>query len=158
MIQNFINYLNDKFPNGILDYGPYWLLTHPWLALKPILRNTKYAWQRVYRGWDDRAIWSIDFYLSKIIPEMLKELKERKAGVPGNILNDEDFDKELFMVPDDALDRAMLRWDTILDEIIEGFEEYYNAQISGDNFYTEKSEKFNKAWDNFRKYFQNLWW
>src|SRR5271157_6140443 len=48
-------------------------------------REVKYAYQRVVRGWDDRAVWSIDYWLDDKMPAMLRKLKEDKHGIPGDM-------------------------------------------------------------------------
>lgn len=50
----------------------------------------KYAWQRVFRGWDDRESWNIDHYLSKRLGEQLVAMSEFAHGYPSE---DYPFDK-----------------------------------------------------------------
>src|SRR5579871_6411506 len=64
-----------------------------------VYREVKFAYQRVVRGWDDRAVWSIDYWLDDKMPAMLRKLKEDKHGVPmtmfdGLPLNDEGYHSE----------------------------------------------------------------
>lgn len=74
------------------------------------LKQLKWAWQRLYRGWDDRVIWSIMDYLARLLPVWLERLKEEKHGVPGSLCP-EGMDVE----------EASIVWDGILDEMIAGF-------------------------------------
>jgi hypothetical protein len=84
-------------------------------------REVKFAYQRVVRGWDDRAVWSIDYWLDDKMPAMLRKLKEDKHGVPmqmfdGLPMNDEGYHSE------PEMDIASARWDAVLDKMIAGFE------------------------------------
>lgn len=76
------------------------------------LRRLRWAWQRVYRGWDDRVIWNLDWYLAKMLPIWLRQLKAQKHGVPM------------------GLDSA--GWDAVLDDVIAGFEAAH--RICGHDF------------------------
>jgi hypothetical protein len=79
------------------------------------------AYQRVVRGWDDRAVWSIDYWLDDKMPAMLRKLKEDKHGIPmemfdGLPMNDEGYHSE------PEMEIASKRWDDVLDKMIAGFE------------------------------------
>jgi hypothetical protein len=45
--------------------------------------EVKYAWQRVFRGWDDRAGFSTGHYLAKNLGEQLVSMSENAHGWPG---------------------------------------------------------------------------
>lgn len=47
-------------------------------------RSVKWAYQRVVRGWDDRAVWAIDDHLSKTLGEQLVTMSEIAYGYPGD--------------------------------------------------------------------------
>lgn len=142
----------------VFGYNWKYILIHPWVFLEKFWEESVFAWQRIFRGWDDRSVWSIDFYLAKIIPEMVRELKEKEKGVPAEMFDEDDWDNENCYYKDGSMEQAVAKWETILDEIAEGFEEYYvmsNSLYVGNPL---ESEKFNRAFDLFRKYFGNLWW
>lgn len=86
-----------------------------------VYREVKFAYQRVVRGWDDRAVWSVDYWLDDKMPAILRKLKEDKHGVPSDMfdglpMNDEGYhDKPEFAI-------AEARWDAIVDKMIAGFE------------------------------------
>lgn len=61
----------------------------------------KWAWQRVFRGYDDRLFWAMDEYLDPIIIAGLKNLRENGHGTPYGL--------------------TLKKWNTILDKMIEGF-------------------------------------
>lgn len=104
----------------------YWAVrrfwTNHWLCnWDNVYREVKFAYQRVVRGWDDRAVWSIDYWLDDKMPAMLRKLKEDKHGVPmtmfdGLPMNDEGYHSE------PEMEIASARWDATLDKMIAGFE------------------------------------
>ena len=81
------------------------------------------AYQRVTRGWDDRAVWSIDYWLDDKMPAMLRKLKEDKHGVPMSVFpTDAEYVDEHGNPTDAAMEIASARWDEVLDKMIAGFE------------------------------------
>lgn len=74
-------------------------------------RYVKWFVQRGSRGWADSDVWSVDWYLLKILPPMLRRLKNTKNGIPAGIIEDHDTNGQ-----------AEARWDKVMDELIEGFE------------------------------------
>ena len=148
--------LNRLFPNGIAHWNAHYAITHPWKILEYFFDEIKYAWQRVFRGWDDRVIWSIDWYLAKHIPVWVRLLD--KQGVPGKLFNESDYDENYQIYPESSI-RAEIRWGEILEKIAIGFESYIDA----DNYYNDKNkrkelmQKFNEGFDLFKEYFESLW-
>lgn len=53
--------------------------------IENIPREVCWFIQRGLRGWADCDTWSIDWYLNRIMPEMLERLAERKIGAPFGI-------------------------------------------------------------------------
>jgi hypothetical protein len=123
----------------------------------------KWAWQRVYRGWDDRAVWSIDSHLCNLAYELVDKMSKSKIqGVPSGIYKEEDIEK------------SEEEWRKILVEIA-----YYLKYSSSDgdfqyfmdnkipesewkNYYKfDRQYKFDsrarKGRKLFVKYFYNLW-
>ncbi len=137
-------------------YDKKYLLTHPWIILQDPRQEIKWAWQRVWRGWDNVAVWSIDLYLAQLIPELIKQLNELERGVPIAMFEDDDWDDENYRYKPGATERAALRWEGILNEIIEGFEEY--AKLSLVEGGALRNKKFQRAFILFQEYFGNLWW
>ena len=123
-----------------------------------IKNNIVWAWQRMVRGWDDRSIWSIDVYLSDQIPQLVRKLKEIAHGVPGAMFDEEDWDTKVHAWKDGKMEEATAKWDAILDEIADGFEEYYVLSVEGDcSMEAWESEKFKRAFDLLKEYFASLW-
>jgi len=102
----------------------------------------KYGIQRWKRGWADSDVWSIDWFLAKILPEMLNHLKNNKLGVPGGLCksdSDEDFKK------------AQKKWNQILNTIIFTFETA--RKIQEHNWIYIENEKDRKKQEQFVKTF-----
>lgn len=154
------NKILDKiFPHGIYGYRASHMLIRPWKILDYSWDEVRYAWQRVFRGWDDRIVWSIDWYLARMLPQWLKQLKQTQWGVPGVMLDGMEMEKGGNPMPESEL-RAKLRWDDILDQIIEGFESYAELEhlvMTDLPEYKADKEKFEKGFDLFRQYFGCFW-
>lgn len=106
------------------------------------VRAKKYKEQRMTRGFDDSETWSLDITIAKFLVPRLKAFKECNNGFPSRLTEK--------------------KWNTIIDEMIEGFELYINKdewEFEHDiNTRNEKYYKVNKALKHFSKYFQDLWW
>lgn len=46
-------------------------------------RAVRYAYQRVKRGYDDRSVWNLNYYLPKFLGEQLVTMAEIAHGYPG---------------------------------------------------------------------------
>lgn len=154
-------WLDERFPSGIADYRAYYVLLRPWKILRYWKYEIKYAWQRVYRGWDDTAMWGIDMYLSKMIPEMTRELKKWSQALPMQAFEGLPYEDEInYGYSEESMNIASERWNKVLEEIAEGFEIYYKSdsdiQYYKDEENLRKLEKFEKAFDLFRKNFGSL--
>ena len=147
---------NKGFTNWVGYDGKY-IALHPWIVLEKTFEEIKWAWQRVFRGWDDRVIWSIDWYLAKYIPQWLMELKSKKQGVPTSMYDEADFDNN-FNTSKEGDAKAIAKYDAILDQIITAFESY---SLLEDNFdpetYEEAYKDFREGFDLFRDFFGTLW-
>jgi len=57
-----------------------------WFRVKHAPGNARnqirWAWQRVFRGWDDRAIWSLDTWLARTLGAQLQEMARIAHGWP----------------------------------------------------------------------------
>ena len=115
------------------------------------LLEIKWAYQRVVRGYDDTAVWSLVDYLSDIIPVITRKLKNGNCysfqlpSVYGKRTGDDKYNK----------------WHEILEDIAIGFEA--NAKIreeiviKGDAEYEELNKLWKKGSKLFIKYFNELW-
>lgn len=103
---------------------------------KNIFRETKWFIQRGKRGWSDQDVWGVDWYLSDILPPMLKKLKNDMHSIPG-------------WQKDEPEEVAQERWDKYFDDILFAWESQQKI-CQGDWFYFTGKDKI-KA----EKYFKN---
>ncbi len=146
------SWLDKRFPNGVAGHRLYYLT--PLEFFRYVKDEIEHAYQRVFRGWDDTAVWSVDYYIARLLPQLLKQLKENKSGIPmwafDGLECEENYDYS-----DENTQIAEERWNEVLDKIIEGFEEYIELEDKGDT--GNDSEKFKKAFELFEKYFGSFW-
>ena len=106
----------------------YWSVrrfwTNHWLCnWDNVYREVKFAYQRVVRGWDDRAVWSVDYWLDDMMPAVLRQLKEDKHGTPSEMFpTGPEFMDEDGNANEAGWAIANARWDEIMDKMIAGFE------------------------------------
>lgn len=160
----FINYklFKDK---TIFGYMPHHVIfefpTFLYNRVNNILNEIRWAWQRVFRGWDDRAVWSVDHWLDNMLPDILSILREDKYGVPGIIFKKDEID-EKGHVSEENHKKAKDRWNRELEKMITGF---YSSKKLRDLDYNWKDEKekadlekvFNEGMKSFVKYYHWLW-
>ena len=119
----------DKNPKADpLRTRAYWVVrcfwSNHWLANPGnVYREIKFAYQRVSRGWDDRAVWSIDWYLSQdsMMPAMLRKLKNDKHGTPMSMFDGLPMDED-GNPTHESHEIASARWDAVMDKMIAAFE------------------------------------
>jgi hypothetical protein len=159
--------LIDRYlPKGFEGYNLSYQILHPWNFIKSCGRIIKWAWQRVFRGYDNRIIWSIDGYLSKMIPVWVMELKNNNIGFPMTMYNDENLDaNHNYEASEDATKRASDKWDNILDQIADGFNAYvkiedeylYPNKPGFENRYNELNTKYENGFKLLKEHFSDLW-
>ena len=103
----------------ILNYKFNLYVKHPRYLWRDLTNPIRWAWQRLTRGWDDRVIWSIDYYLAEMMPVWLRKLAKDKQGIPASMYGSPI---NWFESNSDEDDAAEQRWNGILHEMIEGFE------------------------------------
>lgn len=89
LFERVVESIDDSFPHGIFGWRFTYIIIRPHKMLSEIFLRIKWAFQRVYRGWDDRAVWSVDIWLSEMLPPILRKLKKVKHGVPFMFLPDD---------------------------------------------------------------------
>lgn len=158
--KNFRNWLNNVFPNGFAGYNAFYILTHPWKIIEHCRYEVKYAWQRVVRGWDDTAPWSIDWYLAEQIPQLVEALKKHSMGIPTTILAEFTPIDNNYNYSDDDIKKAEEKWKAILDKIILGFESYPKLHYlyPGEEGYEEHLFNFDLGFQLLKEYFEDLWY
>jgi hypothetical protein len=165
------NWLDKRFPNGVAGgYRVYY--ANLWKILCYYKDEIKYAYQRVSRGYDDKAAWHIGYYLSKTLPPIIRQLKEVGHGFPVRMYEGaENFpisQMELGSIDEDGNyieteeeKTASEKWDKILDEIADGFEAYIKYDEDFD-YKTPREEdenykKFQRALELLKEYYEDLW-
>jgi hypothetical protein len=147
----------------VANYRPSYSITHPWVIIDYVFRKIKHAFQRAFRGWDDTVIWSIDYYLSDMLPVWLRELKNNKTGVPSIFFKENDnivHENGSVFPTDETMAVRRKEWEEVLDKIIIGFESY-NAREEY-KFETKEEEaeltrKFEEGFDLLHKYWGCFW-
>jgi len=91
------------------DWAESWWHRYFWNWFSDIPRNIKYFFQKGMRGWSDSDLWDMHHYITETILNMLVELKAKKHGYPStqDDKGEWDYDED--------------RWNSILNEIIDGF-------------------------------------
>lgn len=123
--------------------------------IKDIFREIRWAHQRVTRGWDDRAVWSIDYHLAKLIGQLVRELIKDNTGVPMAMYTQEEIGQDRNGTSSEMDKEKEKQWKGILLEIAEGFEAY--AENGDCMLMNGNPENFDKAFDLFRTHFSSLW-
>jgi len=116
-----------------IKYFPYRL----WYRIEDWWHDTIAFFQRGKRGFADKDVWGFDCYLAEVIAGGLKLLRKNHGGHPLRLTDE--------------------KWNSILDEIIEGFEARNNCESYEEFLSIEVDKKLNKSLELFAKYFQNLW-
>lgn len=154
--------LVDKFfPKGFDNYNISYFVTRPWEFPKSCYRHIKWAWERVFQGWDERVVWSIDYHLDIMIPLWVRKLKTDNIGFPITMYNEEDYIDENYNTSEESTAKASKKWDDILDKIAEGFEAHKRMEDESvwinHPEYETLNKKFEEGFDLFKKYYGNLW-
>lgn len=100
----------------------------------------KWSWQRAFRGYADCDLWSIDFYISEILSNMIKDFRENTHGYPNEL------------TPED--------WDKILEKIENGFnasKKIQNMEYEGTEEYEALHKIFDEGMDLFKEWYFGLW-
>lgn len=107
----------------------YYPLYRTWKDYNPAQLYREAVWflQRGKRGWSDKDIWSLDWYLAGWLPDALRRLKETKHGIPSDMFEPEDCDAD-GNPSDEGMKVGEARWDSIMDEMIAGFEAYKRSK------------------------------
>jgi hypothetical protein len=94
------------------------------------IRVVDFWWQRMTRGWDDSETWSLDHTFQEWIVPRLERYSELER------------------------DRHVMSpefWQAI-DEMLEGF------RLDASSWKPEERKKVQKAYDQFAKWHEALWW
>ena len=138
-------------PQFIKDYRRLFS-NNPIYSVPRFFRNVRneivWAWQRVFRGFDDRWYWGLYNQLEWIIPKVIRWMKKNHHGCPSNL-----YDKT-------RKRNQCWKWTEILEKIAQGFEA--SEKIDREVLWKGKRyEKLNKKRKEgmklFSKFFRSLW-
>jgi hypothetical protein len=167
-VQNWVNEILFK-GKTIFTYAPYYSLTHPWEIIADWHRELKYAWQRVFKGYDETIIWDIGYYLTEKMPLWLLQLKKQKHGIPSCYFPDEyngDYDSIPEEESDKLLEKAEMMWDADIDKMIAGFKAHKEIQdaefewITIEDLHREEDKRykiFKAGMKLFVEHYGDLW-
>jgi hypothetical protein len=116
-------------------------------------QELRWAWQRLTRGWDDCAVWSIDWHLATYVPIWIRRLRDTKVGIPAKMFDDPQRSSA------EDLTRATKRWDRVLGEIADGFEAartLLGAEYAGGAARRELRGRFERAMDLLKAHYFDL--
>lgn len=105
-------------------------------------RQIKWAYQRVVRGWDDRACWSIDHYLCKIMIPILKQYKKGLHGYPALVMKNSDKLDKHGNPTEETDELCEKRWKEIIDGLIDMFEVAKN--VNDKHWFVQDSKTYSK--------------
>jgi hypothetical protein len=103
--------------------------------LSSIRRRARHLYQRLTRGWDDSALWSLDYTLARLILPRFRAFVDSHAGYPSNMTEEE--------------------WDSTLREILWALEWYASDERWSDGF--DKEERAERGMRLFGEHFGSMW-
>ena len=90
----FNNFMERCGINSFFGYSPSSLFTNPLDIVKSMTQEIKFAYQRVYRGFDDRATWGLSDWMVEILPRIIESSEVLPlypdGAVFGNITDEEE--------------------------------------------------------------------
>lgn len=120
-----------------------WLLREPWKIPGFLLKNIKYSWQRITKGYCDMDLWSIDDWFMGVMPDMLQQFKDTKHGSPVSL--GKDYVNENGILCNDSCHDE---WNRILEQMIFLFREMNRDTCQKKNPYEKEHEN---VWEEFEK-------
>jgi len=127
-----------------------------------IIDSTIHALQRVVRGWDDTVVWSVDYWLDDIMPDILLRLMKDKHGTPVKFF--ECFGDDKWDYSDAETEVAGMLWEAELWKMIAGFlasKEIEDFDYEGSEDYKIKYERLDTirkiGMSSFVEHYKSLW-
>lgn len=125
-------------------------------------RKCRRGWQRAYSGWADEDCWSLDYYLSKVIRDSVKRLRNHHCGFPGYMTNKEWNEKlDAIIYTFDVNDKILNDYWMALQKCDEWKDEVYLEQKERFNDFHvmtfEETERYERGWKYFQEYYFHLW-
>lgn len=155
MTFSFRDFIDGKMfsPKGLFGYRPSYVLLRPHIMLREIFSHVKWAFQRVYRGWDDRVVWSFDLWLSEIAPPILLKIFESGITPSKYFIDAKDFPNSSTAEEDE---KARKLWGIEIHKMIAGFLAHskfssweYNGKDEADTLERITMEGMESFKDNF---------
>jgi hypothetical protein len=150
-----------------IQYRVWYPLYRKWLWITELPAEIKWFIQRGRKGYSERDVWSLDYYIATWLPKALRELKRsgrKYGGTPTYFAYDlfgkkkhyKDLTEDQWKVADKA-------WMKTLDKMIEGFEAWNKLdEVRLDKNYDKKMKALEKkrteGMSLFVKWFGGLWW
>ena len=131
--------------DALLGYNFKYAITHPHVMFSDYLRELKWAWQRIFLGFDWRIIWSIDIWLVDIMLVVLPEFKKVKHGIPLEFLGKPNNSDDGYENSDEV---ATELWDKEIDKMILGFR---SAKEIIDGNYMDVGKDWKQEYDRLEK-------
>lgn len=145
---------------------PYWARPNHW---RYVIRFLFFGlFQRAWRGYSDKDVWSLDHYLCRVIAPALRQIAANTHGYPPFILDDRPDLLDADGTVND--DKALEAWKHWLIEKATWFEWYHREELnlSPDmtddqkyaalNLYERQHDNFQqKVLADFGLHFESLW-
>lgn len=103
--------------------------------LGTIKRELGYAWQRVWKGYDNRFWWDMNNAFINLYTELFKEFRDNMNSHPHNI--------------------GHVEWKNILDKMVNLLEQMWTLEDNCE--YGKALKKKNEFFKLFSEYFYDLW-
>lgn len=65
-----------------VDCRPQYYMRHPIKFIRDIKYGLRWSWQRITRGYAHADVFNLGFYLSELLPKMLRDLADTAVGYP----------------------------------------------------------------------------
>ena len=132
----------------------------------------KYFYQRGKRGYSDRDVWNMSFFIAETISKMAKQLRKNHYGLPN--MNNASLRKRIPAVYKNYIKKdengfyymENEGWEAVLKKISESFNEYVKSDDKYDKikdrkkvteYYNEVQNKVREACNLMGIFFDNLW-
>ena len=120
-------------------------------------RKLKSKIQRFIRGYADDDVWQMDYWFIKIIPKMLRQLRDKGMGYPSKFKSKEEWHDELnkmiyYLEQSNPLDNKEEN-EYSTDKNFEP-EKFLQRELE---IQKQKNEMKDKFFELFSKYFYELW-
>ena len=146
--------------------GWHFILRHPLKFSRYVLKDIKFGWQRVTRGWADCDVWNMDSWFLAIAPEMLRALADRTDAYPSQGFKTWD---EWIRFLRNLADKFESCQEKKQEERNEWFESYIHGKgkdkelaeryfARAEAIAQESNETLCEAMVQFYEHFHSLWW